>query len=169
MNPGVMNEAMNEQPIILAVDDNPLNLQLISSQLKNNGYKVVVANSGDNALKYLDHKHADLILLDIMMPGLSGFDVCKIIKQDEQLAQIPIIFLTAKSEVTDITEGFRIGAVDYITKPFQSEEVMVRVGHHLELCRTRKQLEQKNTELKALAAELEKRNEIISDDAQKLS
>lgn len=164
-----MNEAMNEQPIILAVDDNPLNLQLISSQLKNNGYKVVVANSGDNALKYLDHKHADLILLDIMMPGLSGFDVCKTIKQDERLAPIPIIFLTAKSEVTDITEGFRIGAVDYITKPFQSEEVMVRVGHHLELCRTRKQLEQKNTELKALAAELEKRNKIISDDAQKLS
>ena len=164
-----MTHFFSDPPVILAVDDNPLNLQLISSLLSNNGFKVIVANSGENAQKYLSQKNADLILLDIMMPDMSGFDVCKTIKQNSRLETIPVIFLTAKNEVDDIVQGFRLGAVDYITKPFHSEEVLIRVKHHIELCRSRREIETKNKALNQLASELEKQNKIIQQDAEKLS
>jgi signal transduction histidine kinase len=135
---------INNSPVILAVDDNPRNLQLITSLLSQKGYKVVVANSGENALKYLMLKKPDLILLDIMMPGMSGYEVCEEIVKRPDLKGIPVIFLTAKSELNDIVAGFRIGAVDYITKPFRSEEAIARIETQLELRRIRKELEQKN-------------------------
>lgn len=147
------NAPINSPPVILAVDDNPRNLQLITSLLSQKGYKVVVANSGENALKYLMLKKPDLILLDIMMPGMSGYEVCEEIGKKNELAGIPIIFLTAKSELSDIVTGFRLGAVDYITKPFRGEEVIARIETHLELRRNRTELELKN---KIIAQETQK-------------
>lgn len=134
----------NSPPVILAVDDNPRNLQLITSLLSQKGYKVVVANSGENALKYLMLKKPDLILLDIMMPGMSGHEVCEEIGKRPDLVGVPVIFLTAKSELNDIVTGFRLGAVDYITKPFRGVEVIARIETHLELRRIRTELELKN-------------------------
>lgn len=132
---------------ILVVDDNTRNLQLISTVLSKAGYKVNAVNSGEKALAYLKKRRPDIILLDIMMPGMNGFDVCQALKKDPELSAIPIIFLTAKSDGSDLVEGFRAGAIDYITKPFSSDEVLVRLANHLKLCKTRFELEKKNEEL----------------------
>ncbi|HMM11533.1 MAG TPA: hybrid sensor histidine kinase/response regulator [Bacteroidales bacterium] len=157
-----------QPPVILAVDDNPRNLQLISALLSQHGFKVVVANSGENAMKYLALKQPDLILLDIMMPGMSGYEVCEQIRKTPSLDGIPVIFLTARGETSDIVTGLRLGAVDYITKPFRGEEVLARINTHLELQRNRKSLEQKNLILRQLSDELEQKNEIIIRETQKL-
>ena len=156
-------------PTILAVDDNPRNLQLISSLLTAKGYKVVVANTGENALKYLAIRQPDLLLLDIMMPGLSGYDVLDQIKQNQDIHDLPVIFLTAKSELSDIVKGFAMGAVDYITKPFKSEELIARVDTHLELRKMRDQLARKNKDLEQLNQALNESHEIIRQDAEQLS
>lgn len=160
---------MENTPTILAVDDNPRNLQLISSLLSGKGYKVVVANSGENALKYLGIKQPDLLLLDIMMPGLSGYEVLETIKQNPDIVDLPVIFLTAKSELSDIVKGFGMGAVDYITKPFKSEELLARVETHIELKRMRNQLSENNNALLKLNQELTESKEIIKKDAEKLA
>ncbi len=157
------------QATILAVDDNPKNLQLISSLLSAKNYKVVVANSGENAMKYLGIKVPDLLLLDIMMPGISGYDVLEKIKQNPDIQDLPVIFLTAKSELSDIVKGFSMGAVDYITKPFKSEELIARVETHIELKRMRSQLAEKNAALNQLNKELSASREIIRRDAEKLA
>ena len=153
---------------ILVVDDNPRNLQVISTLLSANGYKTAVVNSGANALKYLELRNPDLILLDIMMPEMSGFEVCKIIKEIDSYKDIPVIFLSAKSELSDIIMGFKLGAVDYITKPFRIEEVLVRVRTHLDLRESRKQLLIKNSELELLNRELTLSQEQIREDALRL-
>jgi two-component system, sensor histidine kinase and response regulator len=153
---------------ILVVDDNPRNLQVISTLLSANGYKTAVVNSGANALKYLELRNPDLILLDIMMPEMSGFEVCKIIKEIDRYKDIPVIFLSAKSELSDIIMGFKLGAVDYITKPFRIEEVLVRVRTHLDLRESRKQLLIKNSELELLNRELTLSQEQIREDALRL-
>lgn len=132
---------------ILVVDDNARNLQLIASVLGKAGYKINAVNSGDKALQYLERRQPDIILLDIMMPGLNGFDVCRQLKEKPDLADIPVIFLTAKSDGNDLVEGFRAGAVDYITKPFNSDEVLVRLANHLQLRQAHYELEKKNAEL----------------------
>jgi two-component system, sensor histidine kinase and response regulator len=157
------------QSVILAVDDNPRNLQLISSLLSSNNYKVVVANSGENALKYMALKEPDLLLLDIMMPGLSGYEVCEQIKMNPKWKDLPIIFLTAKNDLSDIVTGFKLGAVDYITKPFKGEELLVRIQTHLDLKNARTELLGKNLELFRLTEELAKSNETIQKDAQRLA
>lgn len=118
---------------VLVVDDNPRNLQLISTVVGEAGYKVSAVNSGQNALKYLKLKQPDIILLDVMMPEMNGYDVCRTIKEDPGLKDIPVVFLTAKNEVQDIVTGFSLGAVDYITKPFKTEEVLIRLSTHLQL------------------------------------
>ncbi|MBS4061252.1 MAG: hybrid sensor histidine kinase/response regulator [Bacteroidetes bacterium] len=162
------NESKNAQSVILAVDDNPRNLQLISSLLSSNNYKVVVANSGENALKYMALKEPDLLLLDVMMPGLSGYEVCEQIKLNPRWKELPIIFLTAKSDLNDIVTGFKLGAVDYITKPFKGEEVLARVQTHIDLKNARNQLISKNAELELLTDALKESNKTIQDDALRL-
>ena len=132
---------------ILVVDDNARNLQLISSVLGKAGYKINAVNSGEKALTYLQKRRPDIILLDIMMPGMNGFEVCKELKATEALCDIPVIFLTAKNDGNDLVEGFHAGAVDYITKPFNSEEVLVRLANHLKLRQAHYELEQKNAAL----------------------
>ena len=153
---------------ILIVDDTPVNLQLMSSVLKQKGYKLYMTNSGENALKFLEETLPDLILLDVMMPGLSGFEVCRIIKQQEKFKNIPVIFLTAKNEVEDIIEGFEAGAVDYIIKPFYAKEVFVRISTHLQLKHAREMLQDKNDKLEELNQSLTESKQIIEKDAREL-
>jgi len=154
---------------VLIVDDNPRNLQLISSLLKNQGYKLFITNSGENALRFLETKLPDLILLDIMMPEMSGFEVCRKLKQEELYRDIPVIFITAKNDIEDVVEGFELGAVDYITKPFNSKEVLARVATHLNLKTTQNLLLEKNLELGKINEELAKSKSIIEKDAIKLA
>ena len=125
-------ETPKAKDIILVVDDQSNNLKVIASVLGSD-YSLSIANSGVNALKILENNMPDLILLDIMMPDMDGFEVCRRIKSNERIRHIPVIFLTAKTDIDDIIKGFRCGAVDYITKPFNATEVDARVQNHLKL------------------------------------
>ncbi|MEO5345620.1 MAG: two-component system response regulator [Magnetococcus sp. YQC-9] len=122
-----------ERPTVLVVDDTPDNLSLMSGLLKD-FYKVKVANSGERAIRIAKSESPpDLILLDIMMPGMDGYEVCRQLKEDATTRDIPVIFLTAKAEVEDERKGLELGAVDYLTKPVSPPIVMVRVKNHLAL------------------------------------
>lgn len=118
---------------LLVVDDTPANIEVLSQSLKPHGYKFAVANSGEKALAIVEKVNPDLILLDVMMPGISGFETCCKLKENPATKDIPVIFITAKIDQRDINEGFHVGAVDYISKPFNDEEVHARVRTHLAL------------------------------------
>lgn len=118
---------------IMVVDDTPANLEVISDTLSSAGYRVAAAISGERALKRLQTNHPSLILLDIQMPGMNGFETCRQIKANPATINIPIIFITARSDTKSIVQGFEVGAVDYISKPFQEAELLVRVNIHLQL------------------------------------
>lgn len=133
---------------ILVVDDQPNNLKVIANVL-NDEYKLFVANSGKNALLVLESEQPNLILLDVMMPEMNGFEVCERIKQNENIKDIPIIFLTAKSDIEDIQRGFEVGAVDYITKPFNLIELKARVKNHIDLYNSQYELKLLNERLSA--------------------
>lgn len=130
--------------LIYIIDDNPMNLMLTSKILENFGYDTAIANSGETGLLLLEQKVPSLILLDISMPEMDGYEVCKRIKQNEQWQNIPIIFLTANNQTEDLVEGFNVGGVDYITKPFKSEELFVRVSAHLEIAESRRTIMEMN-------------------------
>src|SRR5260221_12529174 len=134
---------------ILIADDIPANLNLLSDALDPAGYNILAAASGEIAIKIARRTLPDLILLDIMMPGMDGYETCHQLKQDESTREIPVIFLTAKDETQSIVEGFRTGGVDYITKPFQADEVLIRIATHLKIHRLTQELRQKNQELPA--------------------
>ncbi len=122
---------------IFVVDDNVRNIQVVANFLKEEGYKVSVATSGKIALDSIKEHSFDLILLDIMMPDINGLEVCQKLKENPFTANIPIIFLTAKTDVDEITKAFELGAVDYITKPFNHKELLARVKTHIELSESR--------------------------------
>lgn len=142
------------QPSILIVDDVPANLNLLTGILKQQGYKVRPAPDGSLALDAARHSPPDLILLDIHMPEMDGFEVCRRLKADEALKEIPVLFISALTETRDKIQAFDAGGVDYITKPFQVEEVLARVRTHLELRRTRRELKRKNKRLKSAISDL---------------
>jgi len=127
----------NSQALILIVDDLPQNLQVLGSILRKNKYQIAVATNGQQAIDILNNISPDLILLDVMMPGIDGHEVCRRLKEQEKTRDISIIFLTAKSETADIVKGFELGAVDYITKPFNATELLARVKTHIELKKNR--------------------------------
>ena len=120
-------------PIILLVDDNHQNLQVLGKLLQEEKYKIEFALNGESALDWLNNKQFDLILLDLHMPGMNGFEVCKRIRSDKTVKEIPIIFLSAESEGESILKGFEVGAQDYVTKPFDSRELLARVKTQLDL------------------------------------
>ncbi len=122
-----------EGKLILIVDDNPENRKVLGSLLTKNGYEVGSASDGFKALKFIENIMPDLILLDVMMPGMDGFEVCKKLKSNITTKHIPIIFLTAKTNTADIVKGFKLGGVDYVSKPFNSEELLARVNTHIEI------------------------------------
>lgn len=130
-----------EKRLILIVDDNPTNVKVLFDVLEKAGFRTLVAKSGESALEKLQFISPDLILLDVMMPGINGFETCSHLKASEATKDIPVIFMTALSDEADRVQGLTLGAVDYITKPFQQEEVLARVKIHLELSQLNKKLE----------------------------
>ena len=132
---------------ILVVDDTPANIQTVAGILKEKGYQLAVATSGKQALEVLAKVRPDLILLDVMMPEMDGFETCRRVKASPEWAEIPVIFLTAKTDPADIVQGFEAGAVDYVAKPFHSHELLARIHTHLTIDRLRRDLAEKNAEL----------------------
>ncbi|MGD1942677.1 MAG: response regulator [Leptolyngbyaceae cyanobacterium] len=128
--------------LILVVDDTPANLSVMSEALTDAGYDVAAALSGDRALTQIQHQLPDLILLDIQMPGIDGFETCSQLKANPDTADIPVIFMTALSDTVNKVKAFDLGAVDYVTKPFQEAEVLARVSTHLKLRQLTQSLEQ---------------------------
>ncbi len=140
---------------ILIVDDIPENLDVLCQTLEPEGYNVLAAPNGEAALKIATGTHPDLILLDIMMPGIDGFETCRRLKENPVTAEIPVIFITAHNETKKMVEGFQAGSVDYITKPFQHEEVRVRVRNHLTIKSLQDGLREANTKLEDAYNQLE--------------
>ncbi|MEH1907864.1 sensor histidine kinase [Nostoc sp.] len=155
---GNQKNSLNCDPargIILVVDDNLANLEVLSSFLDQSNFEVWATRSGEKAIQKLDTDHLpDLILLDVMMPGMDGFETCKHLKSDPRIQDIPIIFMTALSDTADKVKGLQLGAVDYITKPFQYEEVFVRIEQQLKLRNLTKTLIAKNAELQQAQTQL---------------
>lgn len=142
---------MKEENLILVVDDTPANLAVISDSLTEAGFEVATAIDGERALKQVQYSWPDLILLDVMMPGIDGFETCRQLKENPATRDIPVIFMTALSDIDSKVKGFSLGAVDYITKPFQEDEVLSRVKTHIHLRSLTKNLEKK---VEARTAEL---------------
>lgn len=135
-----MKNNYDETPFILVVDDNSRNLQVVGKILGKKGYKLSLVTSPEKGLKIAKEKKPDLILLDIMLPGIDGYEICEKLKAKTETSDIPVIFLTAKTETDDIVKGFECGAVDYVTKPFNPRELIARVKTHIELKRSREEI-----------------------------
>jgi putative two-component system response regulator len=150
---------------ILAVDDNPANLGLLFDLLDNAGFEVLVSQNGRSALKRAKNTHPDIILLDVMMLEMDGFETCRRLKADESTKDIPVIFMTALSETVDKVRGFALGAVDYITKPIDHKEVLARVNTHLTIQRLQNELKAKNAMLADREVHLTK---LVEEKTQKI-
>lgn len=125
----------SKKPLVVVVDDNPSNIRVIGKILDENGYEPAVFLNGAKAMEFLDKETPDILLLDIMMPEMDGYEICKRIKARNDLKYLPIIFITAKTETEDIVKAFECGAADYITKPFNMAEMLARVKTHVEMRR----------------------------------
>jgi signal transduction histidine kinase len=140
-------DVSNQENTILVVDDTPTNLQVLFDLLSEQSYRVAIAKNGETALQRLETFQPNLILLDVMMPGIDGFETCQRLKANPNTRDIPVIFMTALSDSVDKVKGLRLGAVDYITKPIQHEEVLARIQVHLQLRNTTRTLEQRTADL----------------------
>ncbi len=148
------DQGTEKKPMVLIVDDVPKNLQVLASTLRAEDCQIAAATNGQKALDMLNKITPDLILLDVMMPELNGFQVCEKLKADPNTAELPIIFLTARTETEDIVKGFRLGAVDYVTKPFNPAELLARVRTQLELKKARDSEKTLISELRTTLADL---------------
>ena len=154
------------QSDILIVDDTPANLTVLSNILRGEGYQVRVAPNGERALLAAEKDTPDLILLDINLPDINGFEVCRKLKSDSQMTDIPIIFISALDEVDDKVEAFEAGGADYITKPFQIREVLVRVQNQLALRQQRQQIGASLPQLHTTLSNIQLHaNKLSGDDA----
>ena len=155
-----MTEILSKAMHILLVDDNPNNLKVLFEAVQGHGWKALMANDGESAIEQAEYAKPDLILLDVMMPGIDGFETCRRLKSNSITQNIPVIFMTALSDTTDKVKGLEIGAVDYITKPFQQEEVIARLKLHLKLSHLthtlEEQVEKRTTELTESLKQLQK-------------
>ena len=131
---------MNHKGSILIVDDNPQNLQVLGSLLQKEGHSISVAMNGPDAIAFLADHAVDLVLLDVMMPGMSGFEACEKLKANPHTKDIPVIFVSARIETQDIVRGFEAGGVDYVTKPFNPPELLARVRTHVALQKARSEI-----------------------------
>ena len=148
-----MSKSNSNKGNILIVDDQPENLKVLTSMLTEQGYQVQPAISGQLALKAARKEPPDLILLDILMPDMDGYEICERLKAEEQTRDIPIIFLSGLVETDEKVKAFVAGGVDYVTKPFRGAEVLARVETHLSLRNMQKQLEEQNIRLEQKIAE----------------
>ena len=149
---------------LLVVDDVQTNVLLLKALLSKEGDGILVANNGQEALEVIRNENPDLILLDVMMPGMDGFEVAERLKSEEYRCEIPIIFLTALDDTQSIVNGFKLGAGDFISKPFRKEELMVRIKHQLSLVAARRIIEEKNEELRKTIAGRDKMYSVIAHD-----
>lgn len=140
---------------ILIIDDTPTNLGVMVGHLETQGYRVLIAQDGEEGLQRAELTHPDVILLDVMMPGPNGFEVCRKLKSRSSTRDIPVIFMTSLTETRDKVTGFAAGAVDYVTKPLQADEVIARIDTHLKLHAALTQLEEQNTLLAMYREDLE--------------
>jgi two-component system, sensor histidine kinase and response regulator len=153
-----------KNPTILIVDDNPNNIKVLAIILTPFNYKIVIATDGAGAVEMVDRVRPDLILLDIMMPVMDGYEACRIIKSKKENTNIPVLFLSALDEKESIVEGFEAGGVDYITKPFNKEELFSRIRTHLELKLARDEIEKSNNHLTDLNSMKDKILSVIGHD-----
>jgi len=149
---------------ILLVDDNPTNIDVLYNFLADLGFEVLVAEDGVTALERVAYTKPDIILLDIMMPHMDGFEVCEKLKADPETSEIPVLFITAMGSVEDKVHGFEMGGVDYITKPFQNQEILARIRNHLELQRMRVALKHQNERLQTQNEALDAYGRTVAHD-----
>jgi len=160
---------MDRSPKILIVDDIPKNIQVVGNILQEKDYDIYFANDGKTAINQARNNDFDLILLDIMMPEMDGFEVCEYLKRDAHTQDVPIIFLTAKTDSESTVKGFKLGGVDYITKPFNGTELLARIETHLNLKFTRQRLEHTNKQLAEKNMQIEKQQIQLQEAYEKLS
>lgn len=160
--------ATKTKETLLIVDDIPTNLKVLLTYLHDLNYEVLVAQNGEDALEKVAYAKPDLVLLDVMMPKMDGFEVCRRLKMDDKFRDIPVIFMTALTDTVDKIKGFEIGAVDYIIKPIQHEEVLARVTTHLNLRNLQKLLKEQNLSLERKNADLIRFKETIERNNQEL-
>lgn len=157
---------MNNKGKILIIDDNPKNIQLLANVLSENDYEIEIGLSGQEALEWFQDETFDLLMLDIMMPEINGYEVCKKIRLDHRHDTMPIIFISAKSDSQSMVQGFEVGGQDYISKPFDSAELLARVKTHIELKNSKEELKNNNLNLenkvKERTLELHKANEELT-------
>ncbi len=146
-----MTSPLAPHATLLLVDDIPTNLKILLTQLHNQGFRVLVAHDGEDGLRKAHANQPDLILLDIMMPRMDGFEVCRRLKDNKETKHIPVIFMTALTDTADKIKGFNAGGVDYVTKPVQTDEVLARINTHLTLRKLQKKLAQQNEETNLFA------------------
>src|SRR4028119_1874163 len=151
--------------VILIVDDTSTNLEVLLDVLEDSGFKVLVAEDGESAIEGVEYAPPDLILLDVLMPGMDGFETCRRLKSNQATQDIPVIFMTALSETVDKVRGLSLGAVDYITKPLQHEEVLARVKLHLSLRNLTKTLTEQNVRLEQEISERKQAERKIREQA----
>jgi two-component system cell cycle response regulator len=153
---------------ILIVDDNVHNLQVLAVIVEKLGCDSVLAMDGQQALEYVEIERPDLILLDVMMPRMDGYEICSLFKKNSQLKDIPVIFLTAKSEIEDIVKGFEVGGVDYVIKPFNAIELKARIKTHLSLKKSNDEIRSANEELREANNIIEKKNSQLKEMMEQL-
>jgi DNA-binding response OmpR family regulator len=156
-----MNEPPNRPPVILVIDDNPTNLGLITRHLEERSFEVMIARDGEDGIAKASHGLPDLILLDVMMPGIDGFETCSKLKSDPKTEDIPVLFMTAMDNIEDKLKGFEAGGVDYIVKPINEHETIARIDIHLKLRKLQKDLEDKNRRLQQALDEVKKLQGIL--------
>lgn len=156
-----------ESPLVLVVDDQPRNLQLVAAVLKG-AYRLLIADSAEKAIRAAKEKHPNLILMDVMMPEMSGYEAAVLLKADASTKDIPIIFLTAKGETDDVIQGFQAGGVDYILKPFVRQELLQRVETHVKIDIQRREILEKTAKLDYLNEEKTKLLSVLSHDLRNL-
>lgn len=162
-----MTDTASAPTRILLVDDTPTNLTVLSESIQNQGWVTLFATDGETAIEQAEYAQPELILLDVMMPGLDGFETCKRLKHNPKTKDIPIIFMTALSDSLDKVKGLNLGAVDYITKPFQQEEVVARVKMQLRLYQMHRQLEANNEQLEQRVEERTQELSKVLDNLKK--
>lgn len=160
------SDAVASKGTVLIVDDLPSSLRLLSQMLRDHGYQVINALSGEIALSQLKVAIPDVILLDIMMPEMSGYEVCQQLKSNPKTAEIPIIFLTAVTDLPEKIQAFKLGGDDYVTKPFYIQEVLLRIEHQITLKRQQKQLNYLNQKLSQSNEELAQFAAVVSHELQ---